>query len=68
MCGDDAISYHRVHSKVVVLSLQLHSMLVTPADLCVTLQEHFLVVADPFKHLHKQRHTHYVNELCHRCE
>lgn len=30
-------SYHGVHGEVVVLSLQLHGVLVTPADLCVTL-------------------------------
>lgn len=44
--------YHGVHGEVVVLGLQLHSMLVTSAYLSVALQEHFLVVADPVKHLH----------------
>lgn len=45
------ITYHGVHGEVVVLSLQLHGVLVTPSDLRVTLQEHFLVVADPVEHL-----------------
>lgn len=51
------LGYHGVHGEVVVLSLQLHGVLVTSANLCVTLQEHFLVVADPVKHLHTHRHT-----------
>lgn len=51
------VSYHGVHGEVVVLGLQLHSVLVTPANLCVTLQEHFLVVADPVEHLHTHTHT-----------
>lgn len=37
---------------MVVLSLQLHGVLVAAADLRVALQEHFLVVADPVEHLH----------------
>lgn len=55
--GCDDMSYHGVHGEVVVLSLQLHSVLVTSADLCVTLQEHFLVVTDPVKHLRKKHTT-----------
>lgn len=43
--------YHGVHGKVIVLSLQLHGVLVTSADLRVALQEQFLIVADPVKHL-----------------
>lgn len=47
----EGIVYHGVHGKVIVLSLQLHSMLVTSANLRVALQEQFLIVADPVKHL-----------------
>lgn len=46
-------SYHAVHSEVVVLRLQLHSMLVVPSDLCVTGQEKPLVVHYPIKHLQR---------------
>lgn len=49
----EGVSHHRVHGKVVVLRLQLHSVLVCAADLSVTLQEQFFVVADPVKHLHR---------------
>lgn len=52
--GDD-IRYHGVHGEVVVLSLQLHGVLVTSANLGVALQEHFLVVTDPVKHLQKHQ-------------
>lgn len=52
------IGYHGVHGEVVVLSLQLHGVLVTPADLGVALQEHFLVVTDPVKHLQKHQYRH----------
>lgn len=47
-------SYHAVHSKVVVLGLQLDSMLVVPSDLCVTGEEKPLVVHDPVEHLHME--------------
>lgn len=47
-------SYHAVHSKVVVLGLQLDSMLVVPSDLCVTGQKKSLVVHDPVEHLHTE--------------
>ena len=45
------LSYHAVHSKVVVLGLQLDSMLVVPSDLCVTGEKKPLVVHDPVEHL-----------------
>lgn len=47
------MTYHGVHGKVVVLSLQLHSMLVAHADLCVALKKQFLIVTDPVKHLQR---------------
>lgn len=53
----ERLAYHGVHGEVVVLSLQLHGVLVAAADLGVTLQEHLLVVADPVKHLHTHTHT-----------
>lgn len=53
--GGGGGSYHGVHGEVVVLSLQLHGVLVAPADLRVALQEHFLVVADPVEHLHTEQ-------------
>lgn len=45
------VSYHAVHSKVVVLGLQLYGVRVVVADLCVACQEQTLVVHDPVKHL-----------------
>ena len=45
------VSYHAVHSEVVVLGLQLDGMGVVVADLCVARQEQTLVVHDPVKHL-----------------
>lgn len=48
-------SYHAIHSKVVVLGLQLHSMLVVRSDLCVTGEEKPLVVHDPIEHLHVKK-------------
>lgn len=45
-------SYHAIHSKVVVLGLQLHSVLVVPSNLGVTGEEKPLVVHDPVEHLH----------------
>lgn len=47
-------SYHTVHSKVVVLGLQLNRMLVVPSDLCVTGEKKALVVHDPVEHLHRE--------------
>lgn len=74
------VAYHGVHGEVVVLRLQLRSMLVTATDLRVALEEHFLVVADPVKHLHKQHtedihsslyglQTHFLQEhpCCYSC-
>lgn len=62
--------YHGVHGEVVVLSLQLHSVLVASAYLCVALQEHFLVVADPVKHLHTHTFTtnYSMSHVLHHCE
>lgn len=45
------VSYHAVHSEVVVLGLQLYGMGVVVANLCVACQEQTLVVHDPVKHL-----------------
>ena len=52
-CGSWCVpaAHHGVHGEVVVLRLELHSVLVVHAHLCVVLQEHLLVVADPVKHL-----------------
>lgn len=47
-------SYHAVHSKVVVLRLQLYGMLMVPSDLRVAGQEKPLVVHDPIEHLHAE--------------
>lgn len=44
-------SYHAVHSKVVVLGLQLDSVLVVPSNLCITGEKKPLVVHDPVEHL-----------------
>lgn len=53
-------SYHAVHSKVVVLGLQLDSVGVVVANLCVACQKQTLVVQDPVKHLRQEdaEHTH----------
>lgn len=48
------VTYHTVHSKVVVLGLQLNGMLVVPSNLSVTGEEEPLVVHDPIKHLHME--------------
>lgn len=45
------VSYHAVHSEVVVLGLQLYGVGVVVANLCVACQEQTLVVHDPVKHL-----------------
>lgn len=49
------MSYHAVHSKVVVLGLQLYSMLVVPSDLRVTGEKKPFVVHDPVEHLRTKR-------------
>lgn len=48
-----SMTYHGVHGKVFVLRLQLHSVLVAHADLCVALKKQFLIVTDPVKHLQR---------------
>lgn len=53
----ERLAYHGVHGEMVVLSLQLHGVLVAAPDLGVTLQEHLLVVADPVKHLQEHKHS-----------
>lgn len=45
------VSYHAVHSEVVVLGLQLYGVGVVVANLGVACQEQTLVVHDPVKHL-----------------
>ena len=53
--------YHAVHSKVVVLGLQLHGVGVIVPYLRVAGQEQALVVHDPVKHLGQRgdnTHTH----------
>lgn len=49
------MSYHAVHSEVVVLGLQLYGVGVVVADLCVACQEQTLVVHDPVKHLRHRK-------------
>jgi len=54
MCVCLCVSYHAVHSEVVVLGLQLHGVGVVVADLRVARQEQTLVVHDPVEHLDTQ--------------
>lgn len=48
-------SYHAVHSKVVVLRLELHRVRVAGPDLGVAVQKQALVVCDPVEHLPEQK-------------
>lgn len=45
------MSYHAVHSEVLVLGLQLYGVGVVVANLCVACQEQTLIVHDPVEHL-----------------
>lgn len=57
--ANQCVSHHAVHGEVAVLGLQLHSMGVVVADLCVACQEQTLVVHDPVEHLrHDDKYTH----------
>lgn len=56
--ANQCVSHHAVHGEVAVLGLQLHSMGVVVADLCVACQEQTLVVHDPVEHLkHDDKYT-----------
>lgn len=52
------VSYHAVHSEVVMLGLQLHGVGVVVADLCIACQEQTLVVHYPVEHLGENVRTH----------
>lgn len=55
------VSYHTVHSKVVVLCLKLHRMRMAGPNLGVAVQKQALVVCDPVKHLPERKRQPGIN-------